>query len=484
MPLETVRERWDATLPYVVDWISHRAAAHRIPGMQLAVRYGSSLRLSAAMGVTREDLADAVTSDHLFRIGSQTKTITATAVHQLVEAGVIRLDDTLDLHIVELQNTKAGAVTVDVVLSHSSGLICDGSGTDRGQLLAPSPSELEIIRTAIVEGCVLEPLVATKYSNLGYNLLGILIARVTGRSYDDYVRRNVLGPLNLLNTGMNLDAARSPEFVHGHSGGHIGDQRRVFPLVDSAGTVPCGGAYSTAEDLAEYLSAHLYGDSRLLSDTSKRRMQHPTWPAGFVSAEGSCYTPGMASRSIRNRRYLGQVGGHPGGQASFSVLEQDRGLIVTLLTNAIDAPVEAMVGGVIDILDLAASDPSDGNGPGVVPGVVRPGALRELDPEEMAPFVGRFVTEWGVSDIAAVGGRLMLIGHRLGAAPFAAASRLVPVSSNELMIVGNGSGLLGERLHFVGPPNGSGIERVKGRGGMTMWPIGRASEILTTSVTN
>jgi D-alanyl-D-alanine carboxypeptidase len=467
---ETLFRRWDEALEYIEDWLRYRRWMHRIPGMQVAIRYGGRLRLSTSFGVTSEGSAQVVSTGHLFRIASQSKTFTATAVLQLVERGVIGLDDPVGMHVTELESVPDVAeLTLRELLTHTSGLICDGWGTDRGQLLKPSPDEAEILRTVVEEGRVLDPLVAAKYSNLGYNLLGIVISRATGSSYAQYVKSHIIDPLGLKNTGPDLDPGRESEFVNGHSGLHLSRERRVLPLVESRAAAPCGGFYSTAEDLTSYFEAHLLGDDRILTDKSKRLMQHPEWTDPASLSGTSSFTPGMKSHSLAGARYLGQPGGHPGGQASLSMFNQASGLVVSILTNSIDAPTDILMTGVLELLGIAGVDPSLGSGPGVVPSIVDE-PLVEMSAEETAAFVGRFSTEWGVTDVAALGGKLFTISHRGAASPTVSATRLTMTAPDELRYLGAASGLLGERLYFVRDGHGA-IVRIEGRGGMTLFPL-------------
>jgi CubicO group peptidase (beta-lactamase class C family) len=466
---ETLFRRWDGALDYVEEWLRYRQWMHRIPGMQVAIRYGGRSALSASFGVTSEQDGEAVSTRHLFRIASQSKTFTATAVLQLVERGLLGLDEPVGEFVPELESAPdVSAITLRELLTHTSGLICDGWGTDRGQLLKPSPDEAEILRTVIEEGRVLAPLVAAKYSNLGYNLLGIVISRATGLSYADYVRTNIITPLGLDDTGPDLDLAREGEFVTGHSGLHLSRTRRTLPLVDSRAAAPCGGFYSTAEDLTRYFEAHLFGDERLLTDRSKRLMQHPEWIDPASRSGASSFTPGMKSHAMSGSRFLGQPGGHPGGQASLSMFNQATGLVVSIATNAIDAPTDVLMNGVLELLEIAGDDPRSESGPGIVPGIAD-APLVDLSAAEMTPFVGRFATEWGVTDVAALGGKLFAISHRGAASPTASASRVVVTAADELRYLGAASGLLGERMHFVRDERGATV-RIEGRGGMTLFP--------------
>ena len=81
-------------LAYVDSWLAYRVWKLRTPGAQVAVWFDGKVRFSAAYGVSNLDTREPLTTSHLFRIASHSKTFTATAVMQLVEAGKLRLDDT------------------------------------------------------------------------------------------------------------------------------------------------------------------------------------------------------------------------------------------------------------------------------------------------------------------------------------------------------------------------------------------------------
>lgn len=464
-----VTSRLDSTLDYIHQWLQRQLWVSQVPGMQVAIGYGSSIRLSRSYGVTSLETGEPTTPHHLFRIASQSKTITATAILQLAEQGRLRLDDDLGTHITELAEAEAAIAraTVRDVLAHAAGIVRDGWDADHHQLLKPAPDEAEVVRIAIEQGSVLKPGAALKYSNIGYDLLGLVVARASGLAYHEYVTRHVVQALELKNTGPDLDADRLNEFVHGHSGLHVHRERRVLPLVELRADAPCGGFYATAEDLVKYYSAHLPGDTRLLSEASKRQQQHPLWPAEPQS--GRSYGLGVEQLVLEGRMLIGHNGRHPGGQTSSSYFDPVSGIVVCVLANAGDAPASDIARGVFSLLSLAAVDPCDPDGPGVNH-VLLEGPLAELTGEEMAPFTGRFANAFQVWDVATVGGRLLQVDPG-SADALARVARLVPSGADELTIVG-GSGFSspGERLRFVRTTTGQ-IDRVEGRGGATSWPL-------------
>ena len=92
-PPARVAEVAAAAASYLESWLDHQRRRARVPGVQAAVRVGERVVLSTALGVADADTGEPLTTGHLFRIASHSKTFTATAVLQLVEAGRMRLDD-------------------------------------------------------------------------------------------------------------------------------------------------------------------------------------------------------------------------------------------------------------------------------------------------------------------------------------------------------------------------------------------------------
>src|SRR4051812_33279586 len=169
-----------AAAPYLESCREHRRRRSRVPGVQAAVRIGDRLVLDTALGVADVGTGQPLTPEHLFRIASHSKTFTATAVLQLVEAGRLRLDDPVARWVPTLAGTGLAPVTVRELLGHQGGVIRDGRDNDHWQLLQPFPDEAVLLRIAAEEGAVFGRNEHFKYSNIGYSLLGLVIEAVTG----------------------------------------------------------------------------------------------------------------------------------------------------------------------------------------------------------------------------------------------------------------------------------------------------------------
>ena len=107
-----------AAAPYLESWLEHQRRRLRVPGVQAAVRVGDRVVLDTALGVADVTTGEPLTRGHLFRIASHSKTFTATAVLQLVEAGEMRLDDPIGHWVPGVAGSELAGVTVRELLGH------------------------------------------------------------------------------------------------------------------------------------------------------------------------------------------------------------------------------------------------------------------------------------------------------------------------------------------------------------------------------
>lgn len=383
---------------YLRAWLEAQVRHRRVPGAQVAVRHGSELVLSAAVGVADVATGAPLTPEHLFRIASHSKTFTATLVLQLVEAGRMRLDDPIGAHVPELEaaGSPVGRVTVRELLGHQAGVTRDGAEADFWQLEQPFPDRSGVVAAALRAGPVLRRNEHFKYSNVGYALVGLAIEAVTGTPYAEAVRTGIVEPLGLTRTGADHDPTRAGEHVSGHTGLLLGeDTREPLPSVGTGAYAAATGFFSTAEELAVYGSAHVLGDDRLLGDDAKRLVQRLESVVTAYGAEVGRYGLGLALTTVGERHLVGHSGGWP-GQITVTFVDPVDGLVVSVLTNAIDGPAEELATGLVKLVDVALQPRAEV--PAAPPGSPPPSS-----------FTGRFAGLWGVVDVAELAGRLVLV---------------------------------------------------------------------------
>ena len=429
-------------LTYGDSYLAFRQRFDRIPGIQAAVWADGEIVLSSSHGLADLATQEPMTSGHLFRIASHSKTVTATLVLQLVEDGALRLDDTAGQLLPELSTSPVALLSVRELLSHSAGVFRDSSDGDFWQLLEGFPDRAGLLRILQdPRAAVLPANERFKYSNIGYGLLGMIIEAVSGTRFVELVRRRVSGPLGLANFGPELDPGRATELASGYSSLAYAEGRSRIEHVDTSALGPATGFYSTATDLVTYFAAHRFGDSALLSDSSKRLMQQAQWQVADEPERR--YGLGLALTKVGKRELVGHGGGYP-GHITCSMADPHAGLAVTVLTNAIDGPAQSLTHALVKLIDLAGSSP-------------RP-ERTSVDPHR---FTGRFASLWGVVDIAVLGGRLFRI-HPAQADPTENVAELRVIDQHTLQVDGgDGYGSFGEQFTFTFDPNGD-IASVRG----------------------
>lgn len=228
-------------------------------------------------------------NDDMMRIASISKSFTATGLMQLVEKGIISLDDDVsDLIGFRIRNPHHPEVpiTLRMILSHTASI------RDKEDY-----STLDHLNPAVYGDCVesyyeYKPGEGYNYSNLGLNLAGTILEKASGVRFDQYVKDNVILPLGLVggHNVDNLDANKlvslynciDGQYVKSNAYGSVAHRLENYVMGYSAPMFsPTGGVKISARDLATYMMMHMnYGELngvRIISEESAKTMQTPVW---------------------------------------------------------------------------------------------------------------------------------------------------------------------------------------------------------------
>jgi CubicO group peptidase (beta-lactamase class C family) len=324
-------------------------------------------------------------------------------------------------------------------------VVRDGDESDFWQLARPFPDEAELRGLVTDANAVLEPNERFKYSNIGYSLLGLVIAAASGSPYNDYVTTNIVDRLGLANTAPELDTARLGDYANGYTSLAYQQHRVPIDHVDTRAMSAATGFSSTASDMCRYAAGHFRGDERLLTDASKRLMQHEEWKV--VGGDNS-YGLGLSIEEVGDRRVVGHGGGYP-GHSTRTMLDPEARLAVSVLTNAIDGPAQELAAGIVKLINLI--DP----------------AKPELP--DVGRFCGRFANLWSVLDITAIGGHLL--GIRPGQADPADNPLELAIESDAVLRITASPGYSAPGETIAYDFDGETVRSIRGAGGMTFYPI-------------
>ena len=310
--------------PLLEDRAAARAALagivadHRLPGAAYVSIANGEVVYSDAVGVASRRTRKALTSATPMLIGSVSKPIAAAALMTLVEEGRVGLDLPITTYLPDLRLADPAAaqrITVRQVLSHTSGLgTFDGRtvladlGLDRDALRR----HLAAMREVHVQGPPPRPF---EYSNLNYQLVGAIIAAVSGEPYERYVERRLFAPLGMQDSFV-VDPPRGVPMPSGH-------RPWLSRLVDDGGALqgraqgPTGFAAVPARDLGKFLAAMASGRDDILRAQTKLAMLSP-------QPESPGYGLGWFLRTKTLPRYAYHAGYSPGFSAWVVVDPQNR----------------------------------------------------------------------------------------------------------------------------------------------------------------
>jgi len=240
-------------------------ALDRTPGLSIAFMKGDFVW---AQGFGHADLENMVPAkpDSSFRMASVTKTFTAYAVLQLVEAGKINLDAEVQPYVPYFPRKK-WPVTVRQLLGHLAGISHYKNSAAEEHLKEPKNTR-EAVAIFQDFDLVAEPGTRYNYSTYGYNLLGAVIEGASGQSYGDYVKSHVFEPLGMDNSRMDNPADIIPNRIRGYR--IVTGLLKNSEYVDVSSRFAGGGTRSTVLDLIKYAQGIIGG--KLVIDRTQREM--------------------------------------------------------------------------------------------------------------------------------------------------------------------------------------------------------------------
>lgn len=223
------------------------------------------------------------TAETVFRLGSMTKSFTAMAILQLYDKGLLQIDDYVDKYLPETSN--GNKVKIKHLLTHTSGMT---ESLDSELVFTPGDQ--------------------ISYSNAGYNLLGRIIEKVSGLSYENYLRENIFIPLGMNNSGYEHPDLKAANSAHGYK---IDEKGKYIDVSESdiSGAYAAGALYSNAEDLYKWDQA-LYPGKLIKDGTLNQAFTQSTLNDGSKAKYGFGWM-------VNQRRGLKEVG-HGGDITGFN----------------------------------------------------------------------------------------------------------------------------------------------------------------------
>lgn len=304
------------------EYINAYIKMERFSGSILIAKDGNIL-LKKGYGMANYELEVPNTPQTKFLLGSITKQFTATAILQLQEKGKLSVDDQIKKYIPDYSHGEK--ITIHNLLTHTSGIPNFTSFPEYTKtMMLPSPAEktIERFKNKPLE---FNPGDKFSYSNSGYILLGYIIEKVSGKSYEEIIDENIFKPLNMNDSGYGKNRPLIKNRAAGYSRGKDGLVNASY--IDMSIPHGAGALYSTVEDLYTWDRA-LYTE-KLLSQSSLEKM--------FTPFKGN-YGYGWGVSELFNRKRISHGGGINGFVTNISRYTDDDACII-VLSNFEHSPV-------------------------------------------------------------------------------------------------------------------------------------------------
>jgi CubicO group peptidase (beta-lactamase class C family) len=309
-----------------IDAIVSKAFAANQPGAAVIVVKDGQVIYRKAIGMASLELGVPLQPNMVFRLGSMTKQFTAAAVMLLVERGKIALKDPIDKYLPGYP-TQGHEITVEHLLTHTSGIqsYTDIPGWMTGRITADL-SVQDLVDAFKKEPMQFAPGTQYRYNNSGYVLLGAIIEKVSGKSYEAFVTESIFKPLGMTSTYYGSNEPIIPRRAQGYTG--PADKPANAQYLSMTQPYSAGSLVATVDDLAKW-DAALYTET-LLKKTTLEQM----WTAfTLASGKSTDYGYGWSISTLRGRRSIEHGGGIP-GFSTFGLRVPDDRVYVAVLCNS------------------------------------------------------------------------------------------------------------------------------------------------------
>ena len=326
--LPTSAPAQDGDLAAYADELLTRTYPAGEPGAAVLVVKDGKTVLRKGYGLANVELGVPIQPDMVFEIGSVTKQFTAAAILMLAERGLLSVDDEITKHLPDYP-THGQRITIDHLLTHTSGI---PSYTGTPEWMGRVREDLKVEQLiAMFKDRPLDfaPGERWAYNNSAYVLLGAVIEKVSGKTYEDFIEQEIFKPLGMTRSSYGHNTELVPGRVEGYDKGRDGYQRARY--LSMTQPYAAGSLLSTVDDLARWSDALWAG--KVIKPESLKRM---LTPAKLSSGRSTRYAYGLGVGEYAGRTLV-EHGGGIFGFVSDTLRVPDEGIFVAILSNNADS---------------------------------------------------------------------------------------------------------------------------------------------------
>ena len=342
MPIPAPDVPESTTLPFEVamqQYVRRLASYDQFSGVLAISRDGKLIFETAAGSANREENLPN-TTETAFNYASVGKMFTAVAIAQQLEAGHLQLSNTVAEMLPDFSIQAAHPITVDQLLTHQSGLpdflelLDHMSPEQRAEL--PQGDELAVIADQPLR---FQPGERFEYSNTNFVILGRILEKLTGKSYENVIIENIFKPTGMTQTALNRETLTDTLIAKGYTelsptGQFTPGQRHFNPMFSGGTGGPAGGGVTTAGDMLKFASA--LRSEQLISAKTLELLLEKRVPG---MRPGESYARGFIVRESSHGEVFGHSGGYPGVDAQIDISTTGWTVIVLCNYEAVGEPV-------------------------------------------------------------------------------------------------------------------------------------------------
>lgn len=390
-----------------VDAILSKTFKTGEPGAALLIKKDGKILMRKGYGTADLELGVPVEPDMSFRLGSITKQFTSVSILMLQERGKLSVTDPIDKYLPDFP-THGQVITIENLLTHTSGIVDYTSLSEWLPLWRKDMTVPEIIALFKDKPLEFAPGEHWKYSNSGYILLGAIIEKAAGGTYENFVQKNIFDPLGMNHSYYGSASRVLPRRIPGY-----GRDARGFinaPYISMTQPYSAGSLLSSVDDLA------LWNDAILAGKLIKKESLAPAWTA-YTLKDGTSagYGYGWSVSDYEGHRLI-EHGGGIMGFSTYGMLFPDDNALVVLLTNSA-IPGRDPMPFAVQAADLTL-------------GITHKEAKAvTLEDKDLAPLLGVYV-DWEKNEYSITREGVKVFAQRSGAGK----TEIVPISPLEFAV--------------------------------------------------
>ena len=302
------------------DFLSSANAAGKFNGTAIIAQKGNIL-LNKGYGYRNVSFNSINDSNSIYQIGSVTKSFTAVIILKLQEQRKLSLQDKLNKFLPDYP--QGDKISIQNLLNHTSGIYNYTNDIDDNDttIVCHPVSKKRVLEVFENKPLAFKPGKYFQYCNSGYFLLGMIIEKITGMSYQSAVRQMIFTPLQMNHSGFDFKNLKSDNKTQGYVQLNK-DSSKINYTVDSTVYFSAGSMYSATNDMLQFAKA--ISNQELLNDES--------WKTAFTPGKGNYGCGFRIKNTIYGKKYIGHDGGLPGYTSDF-VYFPDDDITIILLSN-------------------------------------------------------------------------------------------------------------------------------------------------------